>query len=78
MTHDRIHAREPPDPEDWRVGTVREATERDGHWVVTVESDGERVQLRTTLAVRDLVRSRLPEPDAPPVGQRVWFRKKGG
>lgn len=77
--HDRIHAREPThDREAWRVGTVRAATERDGHWVVTVEPDeGERVGLTTTLAIRDLVRSRLPEPDASPVGQRVWFQKKG-
>lgn len=75
--HDRIHAREPTHDRDaWREGTVRAAEQRDGHWVVTVAADGERVELRTTLAVRDLVRSRLPAPDSP-VGQRVWFRKKG-
>ena len=79
MHHDRIHAREPThDREAWRVGTVRSAAERDGHWVVTVEAaDGERVTLTTTFAIRDLVRSRLPEPDASPVGQRVWFQQKG-
>jgi hypothetical protein len=77
--HDRIHAREPThDREAWRVGTVRAVSERDGHWVVTVEpADGERVDLTTTLAIRDLVRSRLPEPDASPVGQQVWFQNKG-
>jgi len=78
--HDRIHAREPThDREAWRVGTVRAATERDGHWVVTVETDeSERVELTTTLAICDLVYSRLPEPEESPVGQRVWFQEKRG
>jgi len=78
--HDRIHAREPThNRAAWCVGTVRAARERDGHWAVTVETEeGGRVELTTTLAIRDLVRSRLPEPEASPVGQRVWFRKKGG
>jgi hypothetical protein len=77
VPHDRIHAREPTqDPENWREGVVERAEERDGHWVVTVDAGGERVELTTTLAIRDLVTSRLPDPS--PVGQRVWFRQRGG
>lgn len=80
MVHDRIHAREPPhDRARWTVGTVRELTERDGHAVVTVESPaGELVELVVTLAVRDLFVSRLDLNDGDPVGERVWYRKKGG
>ena len=80
MTHDRIHAREPThDADRWTEGTVVAIGERDGHCVVTVETDGERTELTTTLAVRDLFVSRLDiEEGASPVGERVWYRKKGG
>ena len=36
MVHDRVHAREPHDPENWRVGVIRAVTERDGHAVFVV------------------------------------------
>ena len=88
MAHDRIHARPPHDPENWREGIVRAVTERDGHAVFAVEpldgDDGERtdagrasgaIELVVTFAVRDLVLRRLDEGD--PVGQRVWFRRRG-
>ena len=78
MKHDRIHAREPSHHVDrWSVGTVEAAEERDGHCVVTVRpQDGEPVELVVTFAVRDLFASRL-DADSP-VGERVWYRKKGG
>jgi len=88
MAHDRIHARPPHDPENWREGVVRAVTERDGHAVFAVEplgrDGGDRtdagrasgaVELVVTFAVRDLVVRRLDEGD--PVGQRVWFRRRG-
>jgi hypothetical protein len=80
VVHDRIHAREPTHHRDrWTEGVVTDIAERDGHCVVIVETDGETVELTVTLAVRDLFRSRLPiEADKSPVGQRVWYRKKGG
>jgi hypothetical protein len=81
MVHDRIHAREPThDQEKWRVGTIETIAERDGHCVVTVSTaDGDRVELTVTLAVRDLFVGRLDlGPGKTPVGERVWFRKKGG
>lgn len=81
MVHDRIHAREPThDAERWRVGTIENLTERDGHCVVTVATpDGESVELVVTVAVRELFVGRLDiEPDESPVGERVWFRKKSG
>lgn len=80
MVHDRIHAREPThDREKWRTGTIVDVTERDGHCVVTVEDDGEHVELVVTLAIRDLFVSRLDVgEDDSPVGEQVWFRKKGG
>lgn len=82
MVHDRIHAREPTHDEDrWTVGRLVDLTERDGHAVITVEpesADGEAVELVVTLAVRDLFVSRLDVADgASPVGERVWYRKKG-
>lgn len=81
MVHDRVHAREPTHDRDrWTVGRVVDLTERDGHAVVTVApeaSDGE-VELVVTLAVRDLFVSRLDlDGDGSPVGERVWYRKKG-
>ena len=40
---------------------------------------GESVELTLTLAVRDLFVSRLPiGSDESPVGERVWYRKRGG
>jgi len=87
MGHDRIHAREPThDRERWRVGTITDVTERDGHCVVTVAPDvagdgdgGEAVELVVTFAIRDLFVSRLDiGPDESPIGERVWFRKHGG
>lgn len=81
MTHDRVHAREPAhDRERWSTGTVDAIEERDGHCVVTVRTgDGESVELVVTLAVRDLFVGRLPIEDGDsPVGERVWYRKRGG
>jgi len=78
VNHDRIHAREPSHHVDrWSVGTVEAIEERDGHCVVTVDPpDGDPVELVVTIAVRDLFVSRL-DADSP-VGERVWYRKKGG
>ena len=78
MNHDRIHAQEPSHHVDrWSVGTVEAIEERDGHCVVTVDPpDGDSVELVVTIAVRDLFVSRL-DADSP-VGERVWYRKKGG
>ncbi|ELZ47553.1 hypothetical protein C463_02276 [Halorubrum californiense DSM 19288] len=40
---------------------------------------GELVELTLTLAVRDLFVSRLAiDDDESPVGERVWYRKRGG
>ena len=79
MVHDRVHAREPHDPENWRVGVVRAVTERDGHAVFVVAPEaggpGDTVDLVVTFDVRDLVLRRLAGDE--PVGQRVWFRRKG-
>ena len=80
MNHDRIHAREPTHDRDrWSVGRVESVAERDGHAVVAVrdEETGERVELTVTLAIRDLFVSRLaPDADSP-VGERVWYRRRG-
>jgi hypothetical protein len=81
MAHDRIHAREPSHHVDrWTPGTVEAVDERDGHCVVTVrDDDGTAVELVVTFAVRDLFLDRLEVPEgASPVGERVWFRKRGG
>ena len=81
MNHDRIHARKPThDIDRWSEGVVESAVERDGHCVVTVRAaDGDTVELVVTFAVRDLFVSRLDiEPGASPVGERVWYRKRGG
>ena len=81
VPHDRIHAREPTHDRDrWTAGTILATEERDGHWVVTVETpDGESVELVVTFAVRDLVLGRLPtETGESAVGQRVWYRERGG
>lgn len=78
MKHDRIHARKPSHHVDrWSVGTVETVEEQDGHCVITVRPpDDEPVELVVTFAVRDLFVSRL-DADSP-VGERVWYRKKGG
>lgn len=80
MAHDRIHARKPThDLDRWSTGVVADITRRDGHCVVTVEPrDGGRVELVVTFAVRDLFLSRLDIDDDSPVGERVWYRKRGG
>jgi hypothetical protein len=81
MDHDRVHAREPSHHRDrWTVGTVTGMTERDGHCVVTVEDEsGERTELVVTVAIRDLFVGRLDiGDDESAVGERVWFRKRGG
>jgi len=81
MTHDRIHAREPAHHRDrWSVGTIESLAEREGHCVVTVSpEDGGTIDLVVTPAVRDLFVRRLDIDDgASPVGERVWYRKRGG
>jgi hypothetical protein len=82
MGHDRLHARKPThDLDRWSTGVVTGITRRDGHCVVTVEPEGaddRTVELVVTLAVRDLFRSRLDiDDDESPVGERVWYRKRG-
>ena len=78
----------------WSVGEIESIDERDGHCVVTVrpveaaESEGSggetesgesSVELLITFAVRDLFVSRLAiADDESPVGERVWYRKRGG
>ena len=91
MPHDRIHAREPSHHVDrWSTGVIESIRERDGHCVVTVRPVGaasegpddggpDSVDLVVTLAVRELFVSRLPIGEAEsPVGERVWYRKRGG
>lgn len=77
MTHDRIHAKQPPHHVDrWSVGTVVSTAKRDGHWVVTVATNtGDDVDLRVTLAVRDLFLGRIDAES--PVGEDVWYRVHG-
>ncbi len=79
MPHDRIHAREPTHHVDrWTPGRIESLGRRDGHVVVTVTAeDGETVDLVVTLAVRDLFLDRLDLDDESPVGERVWYRKRG-
>ena len=78
----------------WSVGVVESIGERDGHCVVTVRPVGEAesedtegeveggdgpVELTITFAVRDLFVSRLAiADDESPVGEPVWYRKRGG
>ena len=78
MVHDRIHAREPThDRQRWDTGVITAITERDGHCVFTVEDD-EEFELTVTLAIRDLVLSRLDlDEGASPIGSKVWFRRHG-
>lgn len=81
MQHDRLHAREPThDIDRWSSGVVESIDERDGHCVVTVRpDDGGTVDLVVTFAVRDLFVGRLDiDEGASPVGERVWYRVRGG
>jgi len=80
MNHDRIHAREPSHHVDrWTVGTIESMEQRDGHCVVTVRPhEGTAVELTVTLAIRDLFVDRLGLDGESPVGERVWYRKRGG
>lgn len=81
MNHDRIHAQEPSHHRDrWSVGTIEAIGERDGHCVVTVTTgDSGTVDLVVTMAIRDLFVSRLDiAENESPVGERVWYRKRGG
>jgi len=80
MNHDRIHAREPSHHVDrWTVGRIESVDERDGHCVVTVRpNDGDPVELTVTFAVRDLFLDRLDLDGDLPVGEQVWYRKRGG
>jgi len=80
VAHDRIHAKEPThDIDRWSVGTIEAIGERDGHCVVDVRAEsGETIELVVTLAIRDLFVSRLDiEEGESPVGERVWYRKRG-
>ncbi|WP_255191982.1 hypothetical protein [Natronobeatus ordinarius] len=81
MTHDRIHARKPThDVERWSVGTIEHISKRDGHYVFEVRTaGGDTVELTVTVAIQELVLSRLNlEDDESPVGSQVWYRKFGG
>ena len=83
MVHDRLHAREPThDLDRWSTGVVVGIAQRDGHCVVSVEpedADDRTVELVVTFAVRDLFLDRLDIDDGEsPVGERVWYRKRGG
>jgi hypothetical protein len=81
MNHDRIHARKPShDIDRWSTGTIEAIDEVDGHCLVRVgTSAGDSVDLTVTFAIRDLFVSRLDIDDAEsPVGERVWYRKRGG
>ncbi len=79
MNHDRIHARKPTHHiERWSTGKITSVETRDGHWGVTVDSEDQTVELTVTFAVRDLVLRRLDiDEGASPVGEQVWYRKRG-
>ncbi|MCL9814179.1 hypothetical protein [Natranaeroarchaeum aerophilus] len=81
MPHDRIHAKKPThDIDRWSVGTIERVIERDGHCIVEVRTeDSQTVELIVTFAIRDLFVSRLAiDEGESPVGERVWYRKRGG
>ena len=94
MSHDRVHAQAPSHHVDrWSVGVIESIGERDGHCVVTVRpvgseaegdesetgGDADLVELVITAAVRELFVGRLSiDEDESPVGERVWYRKRGG
>jgi hypothetical protein len=80
MNHDRIHARKPThDLDRWSTGTIESITDRDGHCVVTVETEADAsVELVVTFAIRELVLSRLDVDDRESaVGEPVWYRQRG-
>ncbi len=79
MPHDRLHARRPSHHVDrWSVGRIESIDERDGHCVVTVRPEtGDAVELVVTFAVRDLFLRRLDLDGDSPIGERVWYRKRG-
>jgi len=79
MDHDRIHARKPSHHvERWSRGTIESVDRRDGHCVVTVAGDGATAELTVTLAIRDLFLDRLDiDQGESPVGEQVWYRKRG-
>ncbi|GAB3322965.1 hypothetical protein [Haloplanus salinarum] len=81
MDHDRIHARRPAhDPGRWSTGTVESITDRDGHCIVTVETEeGGGTELVVTAAIRELVLSRMDIGEGESaVGERIWYRERGG
>lgn len=80
VPHDRIHAKKPThDIDRWSVGTIERVIERDGHCIVEVRAeDSQTVELVVTFAIRDLFVSRLDiDEDESPVGERVWYWKRG-
>jgi len=81
MNHDRIHARKPTqDTRRWSAGKIEPLGERDGHCLVTVRADTDwsLVEPVVTFAVRELFVSRLDiDEDESPVGQRIWYRRRG-
>ncbi|ERH09593.1 MAG: hypothetical protein J07HX64_01352 [halophilic archaeon J07HX64] len=80
MDHDRIHSKKPThDIERWSTGTIESVDRRNGHCVVTVGTDDRRtVELTVTFAIRDLFVSRLDiDEGESPVGEHVWYRKRG-
>jgi hypothetical protein len=79
VAHDRLHARKPThDIDRWSTGIIEAIDSRDGHCVVTVRTDEETIELVVTFAVRDLFLRRLPiSENASPVGERIWYRKRG-
>ncbi|WP_181691474.1 hypothetical protein [Natronomonas sp. LN261] len=87
MNHDRLHARKPThDIGRWSSGVVESVGERDGHRVVTVRTaggehdrkeDGETVDLVVTFAVYELFLGRVETDGGSPIGERVWYRKRG-
>jgi len=79
MNHDRLHARKPThDIDRWSSGVVESVGERDGHRVVTVRAaGGETVDLVVTFAVYELFLGRVETDGGSPIGERVWYRKRG-
>jgi hypothetical protein len=80
VPHDRIHARKPThDVDRWDTGEIVRLFERDGHCIVVVDDGGTEVELRVTLAIRDLFVRRLDlGENETPVGSRIWYREHGG
>jgi hypothetical protein len=80
VPHDRIHARKPThDVDRWDTGEIVRLFERDGHCIVVVDDGGTEVELRVTLAIRDLFVRRLDLGENETlVGSRIWYREHGG